>query len=178
MPKPQKPVKAFKSASKEPVQVNWLELIKMPSPSLLKMERVLADAKELKPGWKVPDPVIDMREHMINQVIRKSNEFLQETFNKPSDKPIDIKRVQTICAFFKIPILPQLVNEPHKLRNKEFQIVAKERILICLYEAINKEHGLLHPDFVMDTLPTLAQLVGAGPSNFYTNTQQQQISEA
>ena len=65
----------------------------MPSPSLPKLEHALTDAKELKPGWKVADPVIDMRDHLINQVIRKSNEFLSETFNKPSDKPIDIKKV-------------------------------------------------------------------------------------
>jgi len=64
------------------------------------------------------------------------------------------------------------VNEPQKLKNKEFQIVAKERILICLYEAINKENALLHPDFNSDPLPTLAAMVGIGPSNFYTNNQQ------
>jgi hypothetical protein len=58
------------------------------------------------------------------------------------------------------------------LKNKEFQIVAKERILIILYETLNKENGLLHPDFVSDPLPTLAQLVGVGPTNFYTNTPQ------
>jgi hypothetical protein len=143
---------------------------------LSKLERAIAE-RELKPGWKFPDPVIDLKEHAVNQVIRKSNEFLLETFLKPSDQRIDLKRVQAICAFFKIPIKQQLVNEPHKLRHKEFQIVAKERILICLYEAINKDHGLLHPDFVMDTLPTLAQLVGSGPS-YYTNNQQEELNEA
>ena len=56
--------------------------------------------------------------------------------------------------------------------------MAKERILICLYEVINKENGLLHPDFVSDPLPTMAQLLGAGPTNYYATAQTQQLSEA
>ena len=58
------------------LQVPWLELLQIPSMSLLRLEKALADAKELKSGWSVPDPVLDLREHSINQVIRKSNEFL------------------------------------------------------------------------------------------------------
>ena len=68
------------------------------------MEKALNEAKEVKPGWTMPDPVLDLKEHLINQVIRKSNEFLYETFLKPSDVRIDVKKVQNICNFFKIPI--------------------------------------------------------------------------
>jgi hypothetical protein len=104
------PKLTFRQSSKskkelpENLQVPWLELLQMPSMSMPKLEKALLEAKELKAGWKVPDPVLDLREHSVNQVIRKSNEFLYETFLKPSDVRIDLKKVQSICAFFKIPI--------------------------------------------------------------------------
>jgi len=38
----------------------------MPSVSLPKIEKALIEAKEVKPGWKMPDPVLDLKEHLIN----------------------------------------------------------------------------------------------------------------
>jgi hypothetical protein len=50
----------------EAYQVPWLELITYPSPSLPWLEKAISENKELKPGQKYPDPVLDLREHLIN----------------------------------------------------------------------------------------------------------------
>lgn len=75
-----------------------------------RLEKVIAESKELKEGQLHPDPVLDLKDHLINQVIRKSNEFLYETFLKPSDMKIDIKKVQQICSYFQIPIQARFIN--------------------------------------------------------------------
>ena len=89
---------------------------------------------------------INLKDHPINVVLRRGNEFINETFLKSSDNKIDLKKVQALCNFFRIA-LPYRVNwDQHKLKSREFLINAKERILICLYETINKENGLIRPD--------------------------------
>jgi hypothetical protein len=40
----------------------------------------------------------------------------------------------------------RVANDVKRLKSREFQICAKERILICLYENINKENGMVRPD--------------------------------
>jgi len=39
------------------------------------------------------DPVLDLKTHLINTVLRKANEFITETFLKSNDTKIDIKKV-------------------------------------------------------------------------------------
>ena len=98
---------------------------------------------------------LNLKEHPINVVLRNANQFLNETFLKTSDRKIDMKKVQILCNFFKIA-LPYRVNwDPIKLKSREFLMDAKERILICLYEVINKENGLVRPD--MPTQATAQQ---------------------
>jgi hypothetical protein len=43
--------------------------------------------------------------------------------------------------------LPYAVKwDAEKLKSREFLMDAKERILILIYETINKENGLIRPD--------------------------------
>ena len=79
-------------------------------------------------------------------MIRKANEFITETFLKPNDSKIDLKKVQQLTIYFKIGLPYRVSWEPLKLKNREFMMGSKERILTCLYECVNKEHGLIRPD--------------------------------
>ena len=89
---------------------------------------------------------LNLKDHPINVVLKKANEFINETFLKPNDNKIDLKKVQQLCNFFKIAMPHRVANDLKKLKSREFQIGAKERILICLYETINKENGMVKPD--------------------------------
>jgi hypothetical protein len=118
---------------------------------LQKMTRGAAQrgtAEEQKAAGKRP-PVnltVNLREHAINVCFRKANEFITETFLKPCDNKIDLKKVQALCNFFKISLPHRYNIEPKKLKSREFQIAAKERILIYIYETINKENVMIKPD--------------------------------
>ena len=47
-----------------------------------------------EPENKKPiDMTLNLRDHPINVCLRKANEFSQETFLKPNDKEIDLKKV-------------------------------------------------------------------------------------
>ena len=92
------------------------------------------------------DVTLNLRNHPINVCLRKANEFSQETFLKPNDKEIDLKKVQQLCNFFKIAMPHRVSSDLKRLKSREFQIGAKERILISLYEIINKENGMVRPD--------------------------------
>lgn len=39
------------------------------------------------------DPTLNLKDHPINVVLRKANEFINETFLKPGDNKIDFKKV-------------------------------------------------------------------------------------
>ena len=95
---------------------------------------------------RVIDVTLNLYDHPINVCMRKANEFIQETFLKPNDKEIDLKKVQQLCNYFKIAMPHRVSNDLKRLKSREFQIGAKERILICLYETVNKENGMVRPD--------------------------------
>lgn len=103
---------------------------------------------EDKPQEKMPsiDVTLNLRDHPINVCLRKANEFSQETFLKPNDKEIDLRKVQQLCNYFKIAMPHRVSSDMKRLKSREFQIGAKERILICLYEIVNKENGMVRPD--------------------------------
>jgi hypothetical protein len=89
---------------------------------------------------------MNLKDHPINTTLRNSNAFLYETFLKPGDKDADVKTVTQLCNFFKIALPYRLSLDLNKLKNREFLMDAKERILICLYETVNKENGMIRPD--------------------------------
>jgi hypothetical protein len=92
------------------------------------------------------NPTINLKDHPINVVLRNSNAFLAETFLRHGDKKADLKKVQQLCNFFKIALPYAVKWNSDMLKSKEFLLDAKERILILIYETINKENGLIRPD--------------------------------
>lgn len=83
-----------------------------------------------------------MKEHVINQVIRHSNEFIYETFIRPNDQQVNIDKIKTICSYFNFRLPKNVIAEPQQVKSKEFQTFAKERMLQRLYEVINKENSV------------------------------------
>lgn len=72
-----------------------------------------------------------------------ANEFLQETFLRTNDQPLNVDRVRFICqTFFGVKLPRNFSLEPGAVKSKDFQIQAKERILQRLYEVINQENGV------------------------------------
>jgi hypothetical protein len=65
-----------------------------------------------------------MRDHPINNMLRKSNEFIYETFLKPSDKKIEMKKIQNLCNYFKIALPYRVTWDLKKLKSREFHIEA------------------------------------------------------
>mgnify|MGYP006906937508 CR=1 FL=1 len=60
-----------------------------------------------------------------------------------------MKKLTKICNFFGIQVHPRFNHDPSKCRQREFLMPAKEKILITLYETINKDNGMLPHDFVI-----------------------------
>lgn len=65
---------------------------------------------------------------------------------KSGDARIHLKKVQTLSTFFKIPLPHDVAWDQTKLKTRDFIISAKERILVALYETMNKEYGMIRPD--------------------------------
>jgi len=97
-------------------------------------------------GKEYINPTINLKDHPINVVLRNANSFLGETFLRHGDKKTDLKKVQQLCNFFKIALPYAVKWDQEKLKSREFLMDAKERILILIYETINKENGLIRPD--------------------------------
>jgi hypothetical protein len=59
--------------------------------------------------------------HKINQVIGYANEFLQETFLRTNDQPVNVDRVKFICqTYFGIKLPRNFLAEPNVVKNKDF----------------------------------------------------------
>ena len=59
-----------------------------------------------------------------------ANEFLYETFLRSNNQPLNIERVRYVCQnFFGIKLPRNFSIDPGSVKNKEFQIFAKEKIL-------------------------------------------------
>jgi hypothetical protein len=63
------------------------------------------------------------KNHKINQVINMANEFLQETFLRTNDQPLNVDRVRFICqTFFGVKLPRNFSLEPGAVKSKDFQI--------------------------------------------------------
>jgi hypothetical protein len=59
-----------------------------------------------------------------------ANDFLQETFLRTNDLPVNVEKVRSICqTFFGIKLPRNFSIEPGSVKSKDFQIFAKEKIL-------------------------------------------------
>jgi hypothetical protein len=52
-----------------------------------------ADKRGAMEKKRMIDVTLNLQDHPINVCLRKANEFIQETFLKPNDKEIDLRKV-------------------------------------------------------------------------------------
>jgi hypothetical protein len=63
------------------------------------------------------------KNHKINQVITLANDFLQETFLRTNDQPVNTDKVKYICqTYFGIKLPRNFLAEPNVVKNKDFQV--------------------------------------------------------
>ncbi|CDW72755.1 tubulin-tyrosine ligase family protein [Stylonychia lemnae] len=110
------------------------------NPNLKSQTSLLQSRIIKKNNYQTPQKSTTHSNHLINQVIRYSNEFILETFIRPNDQPPNLERIRSICIYFGFKLPKNIISDPQQVKSKEFQIYAKERILQRLYDVINKEN--------------------------------------